>query len=157
VDGARAAPRLAESTVSTRRRIGSVAARVPRGLRRAVSSALVRPRAPKPLARLFLQEDLNFLITNRIPRRLATRAMASFSRIRSRRLTRVSLRVWQLFADDLRLDEAEQNEFESLHDCFTRRLKAGARPIDRDPDVIVSPCDAIVGAHGPVIGTRLIQ
>jgi phosphatidylserine decarboxylase len=123
-----------------------------------MASTAVRHRdAARPLARFFLQEDLNFLVTNRIPRRLATRAMASFSRIRSRRLTRVSLRVWQLFADDLRLDEAEQAEFDSLHECFTRRLKAGARPIDADRDVVVSPCDAIVGAHGPVIGTRLIQ
>jgi phosphatidylserine decarboxylase len=122
-----------------------------------MSDTAVRPEVPKPLARVLLQEDLNFLVTNRIPRRLATRAMASFSRIRSRRLTRMSLRVWQLFADDLRLDEAERAEFDSVHDCFTRRLKAGARPIETDPDVIVSPCDAIVGAHGPIAGTRLIQ
>lgn len=122
-----------------------------------MSRPATRHDAPKPLARLFLQEDLNFLVTNRIPRRLATRALASFSRIRSRRLTRMSLRVWQLFADDLRLDEAEQREFESLHDCFTRRLRPDVRPIDADPRVIVSPCDAIVGAYGPIAGTRLIQ
>ncbi len=38
--------------------------------------------------------------------------------------------------------------FRSMHDCFTRRLKDGARPIDMDPDILVSPCDAIVGAAG---------
>ena len=117
-------------------------------------------RADQPasrLARLFLQGDLNFLVTNRIPRRLATQAMARFARIRSRRLTRVSLRVWQLFADDLQLDEAAETDFESLHDCFIRRLKSGARPVDPDPDVVVSPCDAVVGAYGPIRDDRLIQ
>jgi phosphatidylserine decarboxylase len=109
------------------------------------------------LARLFLQEDLNFLVTNRIPRRIATRVMARFARIRSRRLTRLSLRIWQVFADDLRLDEALEDEFDSLHACFTRRLKPGSRPIDQHPATIVSPCDAILGAHGPIAGTRVIQ
>jgi phosphatidylserine decarboxylase len=122
-----------------------------------MSRAAARVDASKPLARLFLQEDLNFLLTNRIPRRIATKLMARFSRIRSRQLTRFSLRVWQLFADDLRLDEAETRDFDSLHDCFIRRLKPGLRPIDPDPDVVVSPCDAIVGAHGSIAGTRLIQ
>ena len=33
------------------------------------------------IARLFLQEDLNFLLTNRIPRQALTRLMGWFSRI----------------------------------------------------------------------------
>jgi phosphatidylserine decarboxylase len=115
------------------------------------------PAAASRLAQFFLQEDLNFLVTNRIPRRLATRVMARFARIRSRRLTRWSLRVWQLFADDLRLDEALEPSFESLHECFIRRLKPGARPVDPDPEVLVSPCDAVLGAHGSVADARLIQ
>ena len=45
-------------------------------------------------------------------------------------------------------------QFRSLHDCFTRRLKPGARPIDQDPDILVSPCDAIVGAHGAIRRNR---
>jgi phosphatidylserine decarboxylase len=44
-----------------------------------------------------------------------------------------------------------------MHDCFIRELKPGARPIDRDPAVLVSPCDAIVGASGTVAGTELFQ
>ncbi len=106
---------------------------------------------------MFLQEDLNFLITNRIPRRLATQFMGWFSRIESPRLTRVSLAAWRLFAEDLDLQEAKRAEFRSLHDCFTRELRPGARPIAADPDVIVSPCDAIVGASGRVEGTRVFQ
>jgi phosphatidylserine decarboxylase len=44
-----------------------------------------------------------------------------------------------------------------MHDCFTRELKDGARPIDADPALLVSPCDAIVGASGAIAGTDLLQ
>jgi phosphatidylserine decarboxylase len=44
-----------------------------------------------------------------------------------------------------------------MHHCFTRQLKDGARPIVMDPDVLVSPCDAIVGASGKVEGDRVLQ
>jgi phosphatidylserine decarboxylase len=108
------------------------------------------------LARILPQEDLNFLLTNRIPRQLATRLMGWFSQIEHPLLARASIAIWQLFAD-LDLSEARTERFDSLHACFTRELKAGARPIDADPQVITSPCDAIVGASGRVHGTELIQ
>ena len=44
-----------------------------------------------------------------------------------------------------------------MHDCFTRELKDGARPVDADPAILVSPCDAIVGACGAIAGTELFQ
>jgi len=102
-------------------------------------------------------ERLNFLVTNRIPRRLATRFMGWFSRIESPMLTRLSMFVWQLFADDLRLDEAQNTRFNSLQACFVRQLKQGVRPLDRRDGVVISPCDAIVGACGPVHGTTVYQ
>jgi phosphatidylserine decarboxylase len=55
------------------------------------------------------------------------------------------------------LSEANDTNFRSLHECFTRRLKPGSRPIDADPRTLVSPCDAIVGAHGKIAGTKLYQ
>lgn len=109
------------------------------------------------LARMFLQEDLNFLITNRLPRALVTRAVGKVSRIRSRRFTRAALGVWGLFADDLRLAEAEHTDFQSLHECFVRRLAPGARPVDPRPDVLTSPCDAVVGACGRVEDGMALQ
>src|SRR5215510_10605133 len=86
----------------------------------------VRKPSASRLARIFLQEDINFLVTNRIPRRYATLLMGWFSRIRSRRLTRISMSMWSLF-DDLRLDEAKTQDYESIRDCFVRGLRAGAR------------------------------
>lgn len=110
-----------------------------------------------PLAARSFAERLNFLLTNRIPRRAATRFMGWFSRIRSPLLARLSIYAWQLFVDDLRLYEARRETFESLHDCFVRTLKPGTRPVDPDPDVLVSPCDAIVGEFGIVSRQQLIQ
>ena len=64
--------------------------------------------------------------------------------------------IWRLFSE-LDLSEARTTAFRSLHDCFTRELKDGARRIDPDPAVLVSPCDAIVGAMGAVAGGSLLQ
>lgn len=114
-------------------------------------------RAASLWGRLLLQEDLNFLLTNRIPRRWATLFMGWYSRIDSPRLTRLTLRLWRLFADDLDLTEARSGEFRSLRDLFIRELRPGARPIDPDPEVVVSPCDAVVGAFGQIRGTELFQ
>ena len=108
------------------------------------------------LGRIFLQEDLNFLLTNRIPRHLATRLAGRLSKIESPLVRDLSIGIWRLFAD-VDLDEAAKPSFTSLHDCFIRELKPGARPIDPDPAVLVSPCDAIVGASGAIKGVELIQ
>ena len=102
------------------------------------------------------KEDLNFLLTNRIPRRLATRFMGWWSRIEQPLVRDASIALWRAFAD-LRLHEARQNRFRSLHECFIRELQPGVRPIHADPGVLVSPCDAIVGACGRVEGTRVWQ
>lgn len=37
-----------------------------------------------------------------------------------------------------------------MHECFTRELRSGVRPIDADPAVMTSPCDCIVGACGEI-------
>lgn len=106
--------------------------------------------------RLLLREDLNFLLTNRIPRIAATRFMGWFSRIESPLLTRASLAIWRIFAP-LDLSEAEPRAYRSLRECFIRELKPGLRPIDPDPAVITSPCDGIVGACGDVNDTEVFQ
>jgi len=64
------------------------------------------------------QEQLNFLLTNRIPRRLLTRLMGWYSGIESYTLTNYSIAIWKLFADDLDLSEAKQSKFISLRYCF---------------------------------------
>lgn len=102
------------------------------------------------------QEDLNFLLTNRIPRAALTRFMGWFSKIENPLVRDASIALWKLFSD-LDLSEARKTEFRSLHDCFTRELKPGLRPFDPDPAVVASPSDGIVGAHGRIADTELFQ
>jgi phosphatidylserine decarboxylase len=107
-------------------------------------------------ARLFQQEDLNFLLTNRIPRRWLTLLIGRISRVEKPWFRAASIAIWKLFSD-LDLREARTTRFKSLHDCFTRELKEGARPVDASPEVVVSPCDAIVGASGRVENGMVLQ
>ena len=102
------------------------------------------------------QEDLNFLLTNRVPRALLTRWMGWFSHIRNPALARASIALWRLFTD-LDLSDAKRQSFDSLHDCFTRELVDGARTVDPRDEILASPCDAIVGACGPVQGSLVFQ
>ncbi|QGY03002.1 phosphatidylserine decarboxylase [Methylobacterium mesophilicum SR1.6/6] len=108
------------------------------------------------LARVGAQEDLNFLLTNRLPRRLATRFMGWFSRIEQPLVRDISIATWRLFCD-VDLSDAREARFPSLHAAFVRALRPGTRPVEADPAILVSPCDAILGAHGRVEAGRLFQ
>jgi len=102
------------------------------------------------------QEDLNFLLTNRIPRITLTHAMGWWSQIRHPWVVRLSMAVWRQFSD-LDLSDARQKEFASLHECFTRELLPGARTIDARPGCMSSPCDAIVGPCGDIRQGQVFQ
>jgi phosphatidylserine decarboxylase len=108
------------------------------------------------ILRVLQQEDINFLLTNRIPRRLATQFIGWFSQIEQPLIRDLSIGAWRLFSD-LDLREAKKTQFRSMHDCFIRELKDGTRPIDEAADVLTSPCDAVVGACGEIAGTTLYQ
>lgn len=105
---------------------------------------------------LVRNEPLNFALTNRIPRATLTRLMGWFSQVEQPLVRDASIAAWKLFAD-LDLSDSRKTSFRSLHDCFTRELMDGARPVDPDADVLVSPCDAIVGACGTVVDGMALQ
>jgi phosphatidylserine decarboxylase len=102
------------------------------------------------------QEDLNFLLTNRVPRAALTRFMGWFSKIENPLVRDFSIGLWKLFSD-LDLSEAQKTHFRSLHDCFVRELKPGLRPADGDPHIVVSPSDGIIGAYGTIKDGELYQ
>lgn len=108
------------------------------------------------IARIVQQEDINFLLTNRIPRRLLTRLMGRLSRIENPWVCSACIALWRVFSD-LDLSDAKQQSFKSLQECFTRELLDGARSVDPDPRVISSPSDAIVGACGRVLDGTVLQ
>jgi phosphatidylserine decarboxylase len=108
------------------------------------------------ICRILQQEDINFLLTNRIPRLWMTRFFGWFSQIERRWIVRGSIALWRMFAA-LELHEAKKTRFSSLHDCFIRELKDGVRPVNPDSSVLTSPCDAIVGASGQVAEDSVLQ
>ncbi|MBV8853888.1 MAG: phosphatidylserine decarboxylase, partial [Sinobacteraceae bacterium] len=108
------------------------------------------------ISRLSTHEQLNFLLTNRVPRRWLTLLVGRLSRSRQPLVRDTLMLIWRLFSD-LDLRESRKQRFESLHDCFTRELKEGARRIDSDPTLLTSPCDAILGAAGQVQDGMVLQ
>jgi phosphatidylserine decarboxylase len=83
------------------------------------------------------------------------------------RLTRIRLRPFKnlLIKSFLRgftpnMSEASQPnplQYPSFNAFFTRSLRAGARPIDIDPGVLVSPVDGTVSQIGRLEGSKLLQ
>jgi phosphatidylserine decarboxylase len=75
----------------------------------------------------------------------------------------VSMRVAVLtrFARTYGIDisEAEKplTEYASVDDFFTRRLKPEARPIDKNPEAVISPADGVVVECGTAEDGHLIQ
>src|SRR5437016_4412677 len=108
------------------------------------------------IAAVTQQEDLNFLLTNRVPRAALTRFMGWFSKIENPLVRDFSIGCWKLFSD-LDLSEANKTQFRSLHDCFVRELKPGLRPFDPSPNIVASPSDGIIGAHGTIRDGELYQ
>lgn len=101
-------------------------------------------------------DGLRFVLTNRLPRSLLTRVMGWLAAIEHPLLVRPVIALWRRWGG-LDLSDAARCEFASVRECFTRELRPGARPIDPAPEVLVSPCDAIVGACGEILGGQLFQ
>ena len=110
----------------------------------------------RDLRTVLSQENVNFLLTNRIPRAALTRFMGWFSKVEFLPVRVASIALWKLFCD-VDLQDARETRYTSLHAAFIRRLRDGARQVDPDPATITSPCDAIVGAFGRVEGGMALQ
>lgn len=103
-----------------------------------------------------LRENINFLITNRVPRIFLTQLVGKISKIKNPYIVKFCIRVWSWFSC-LDFTESEKQEFNSIQECFTRKLRPETRPIDRNPNIVVSPCDAILGETGIIRGGQLFQ
>lgn len=99
---------------------------------------------------------LNFVITNRLPRRAASRLMLRLSRIENPVFATPALWLWQNIAG-LDLADARNTNFKSIHDCFIRELKAGARPVDDATQALVAPCDGHIVAAGQISDGQILQ
>ena len=102
------------------------------------------------------QEDLNFLLTNRIPRLALTHFMGWYSQIKNPWVCRASIYIWRMFTD-IDLSESREQKFNSLHEFFIRELKDGARPVDMRENILTSPCDGILGSCGEIKAGQVFQ
>ncbi|MFM9280041.1 archaetidylserine decarboxylase [Paenibacillus jiagnxiensis] len=95
------------------------------------------------------------LMTELSSRKWVCRLMGAFAQSgASRRMIPTFIRVYQIAAE-----EAEQDwrQYPSLNAFFTRRLKAGARPVHTAQDVMVSPVDALITYNGEVTAGTLLN
>ncbi len=105
-----------------------------------------------------MRDRLFITLQHLIPQHLLSRAVL--------RLTRVSV-PWvkntliSEFIRGFKPDVAEAAQpalsYNSFNEFFTRSLRAGARPVDSDPQTFVSPVDGTVSQIGRLDGSQLLQ
>lgn len=85
---------------------------------------------------------VGFLAGRPVPRRLRGQVYTAFARRTGADLSEV---------------ERPLDEYQTLGAFFTRRLRAGVRPMPDDSDVVISPCDGRVAQFGTIRSGQLIQ
>ena len=83
-----------------------------------------------------------FVADIQIPRPLLTQLIKMFSRFFGVELTEATKHV---------------SEFRTFNEFFTRQLLPNARPLDPNPDVLLSPVDGFIGEYGRINKGNLIQ
>lgn len=103
--------------------------------------------------------SLTLHILRFLPKNLISRWFGRLAAARRPRWFAVALRDWFAGRFGLRLTEAEHpiEHYDCLTALFTRRLKAGLRPVDQGADALVSPVDGTIGVFGTVRDGTLIQ
>ena len=103
---------------------------------------------------------LQAVYRNSVSRRLIAPFLApGFSNAVGRFLdSRFSACLVKPFARWNRIDltDCEKKSFSSYNDFFTRRLRWGARPVDREPGALISPCDSLVSVYRISPGMRVM-
>jgi phosphatidylserine decarboxylase len=111
------------------------------------------PPAPSLRNRLFVA------MQHALPQHFLSRIVLRVTRIRLRPVKNLLIRSF-LRGFTPNMSEASQPnplQYPSFNAFFTRSLRAGARPIDIDPGVLVSPVDGTVSQIGRLDGSKLLQ
>jgi len=105
------------------------------------------------LARLFI------LLQYILPRFWLTSVIYRVARIRQAAMKNFLIsrfiRLYSIEIDDVKLKAPE--DFATFNDFFVRELEDDARPIDKDPESIISPVDGTVSASGAISGNSIFQ
>ncbi len=102
---------------------------------------------------------MKYLLVRLLPKNLVSRALGALSDIKlPSPILQSFIRIYcQFYA--VKLAEAKKTigEFKTFNDFFTRELKPDARPIDDQPDSIVSPVDGTIAEFGEIKNNLLVQ
>ena len=98
-------------------------------------------------------------LLSRLPQAALSRGLGHLADIPIPRALRRSIlgRIARTLGIDLAEAARPVEEFGSLNEMFVRELKPGARRWPRDPRVVASPVDGILGQLGPIEAGALIQ
>jgi phosphatidylserine decarboxylase len=94
-----------------------------------------------------------------LPKHLLSRMIYRFMRIESPAIRRLTISTF-LKGYDVNMAEAAQSDpfaYRSFNDFFTRALRDGARPIDENPNLVVSPVDGTLSQRGHIEAGAIIQ
>ena len=111
------------------------------------------PPAPSWRDRLFVA------MQHVLPQHFLSRIVLRVTRIRLRPVKNLLIKSF-LRGFKVNMSEASQPnplQYPSFNAFFTRSLRAGARPIDIDPSMLVSPVDGTVSQIGRLDGSKLLQ
>ena len=99
------------------------------------------------------------LLVRLLPRRLASRFMGWLGRQRWPSFVLQPFLRWYVERYGARVEDAPKPlpAYETFLEFFTRPLRAGARPLPADPEVIISPCDGKVSNCGRIEAGLLLQ
>jgi len=94
-----------------------------------------------------------------VPKNLVARLMGHGTRLRLPSFLHKALVGWFVRKYGVNLDECEGGieDYPSLAQFFVRPLKAGVRPVEADPDILVSPVDAVVHTFGAIHKGNFLQ
>lgn len=103
--------------------------------------------------------ELSYALLRLLPKNTLSRAVGAASRINAPRpVLRAAIRVFaKQFGVDASEAERAIEDYPTFTEFFTRRLKAGARPIAPGALLPVSPVDGTVGEVGDIVESRLLQ
>jgi phosphatidylserine decarboxylase len=106
-----------------------------------------------------LRDRLFVALQHALPQHFLSRLVLRLTRIRLRPVKNLLIRSFMRgFRPNMR-EAAQPNplQYPSFNAFFTRALRHGARPIDIDPGVLVSPVDGTISQIGRLDGSKILQ
>jgi len=102
-----------------------------------------------------LVKSLFRLLTELSSRKAISRTTGRIAKSRlSRSMIPSFVKTYEIAAEEA---EKPLEQYESLNEFFTRRLRPGSRPIDPAPDAVISPVDARITGAGEIQAGQLLN